>query len=383
MKMKNLIIIFLAIIGFSFLTSCEKELKDPKLDINQTVLPVMTVPADGAAFILVKAEADNIMTTFEWSPSQYNLTDLEVTKYTLQMDLSGNNFADPYNLSSTEGTSFSMTVGAMNTLLLNMKLNPDEVHGVDLRVRSFVNDISTYSSVFSEVITINVTPYSDVVYIKPIYLIGSATTIAWDNTLALPMEHIGDGKFARVETLTTGTAQYIKFLSMLGAWAPQWGTDAAGTSESGVLVYRPDEITPDPPGIPFLTGTSGDYYIMADTLGLKYETYLTSGELYLIGDATPAGWDAGAAIALTQSSPHIFTITTTLNATGGLKFLEVQGQWAPMYGTNDKGTSKQGLLVYRPTETVADPTSIPAPSTAGQYLITVDLTTMKYTVVAQ
>jgi starch-binding outer membrane protein SusE/F len=383
MKMKNLIIIFLAIIGFSFLTSCEKELKDPKLDINQTVLPVITLPADGSAYILVKAEADSVMTTFEWSTSQYNLTDIEVTKYALQMDLSGNNFADPYILTSTEGTSFSMTVGSMNNILLTKELSPDEVQGVELRVRSFINDASPYSSAYSDVITINVTPYSDEVIIKPIYLIGSATTIAWDNTLALPMEHLGDGKFARVETLTTGTDKYIKFLSRLGAWAPQWGTDAAGTSASGILVLRPDEITPDPPGIPFLTGTSGDYYIMADTLGLTYETYLTSGELYLVGDATPAGWDAGAALALTQSSPHIYTITTTLNATGGFKFLEVQGQWAPMYGTNDKGTSKLGVLVYRPNETVADPTSIPAPSTAGQYLITVDLTTMKYSVEAQ
>ena len=119
---------------------------------------------------------------------------------------------------------------------------------------------------------------------------------------------------------------------------------------------------------------------MADTANLLYETYKTSGELYLVGDATTAGWDASAAIKLTESAPHIFTITTSLNAAGGFKFLEVQGQWAPMWGTNDKGNNKKGLLVYRPTEGDADPPSIPAPSAAGNYLITVDLTTMQYTV---
>jgi hypothetical protein len=127
----------------------------------------------------------------------------------------------------------------------------------------------------------------------------------------------------------------------------------------------------------------GDYYIMADTVNLLYETQLTSGQLYLVGDATPAAWDAGAAIAFTQSSPHIFTLTTNLNATGGMKFLEVQGAWAPQYGTNDKGNNKKGVLIYRMNESVPDPPSIPAPSAAGQYLITVDLTTMKYTVEAQ
>jgi len=380
--MKKLIIIFLAIIGTSFLISCEKELKDPKLDVSQTVLPAITTPADGASFILIQDEAENPMTNFEWTPAQYNLTNLEMTKYVLQMDFAGNNFADAHNLASTEGTSFGMTVGAMNTLLLNLELDPDVAQGVELRVRSFINDITSYSEVFSDVIAINITPYGDLVIIKPIYLLGSGTTVGWDNTLALPMEHIGGGKFARVETLTSGTDMFIKFISMLGLWAPQWGTDATGTAEAGPLVYRPTESVPDPPAIP-VGATSGNYYIMADTLGLTYSTFLTSGELYLVGDATTVGWDAAAAIQFTESSPHIFTMVTTLNAAGGMKFLEVQGAWAPQWGTNGDGTGEQGLLSYRPTESVPDPPSIPAPSTAGQYLITVDLTTMKYTVVAQ
>ena len=241
--MKNLIIIFLVIFGTGLLTSCEKELKDPILDISQTILPAITSPADGAAFILIKEEAGNTMTNFEWSPTHYNLDNLEVTKYVLQMDLAGNNFADPHDLASTEGTSFSMTVGAMNTLLLNLEVNADEVQGVELRVRSFINQVTDYSEVYSNVISINITPYSDQVYIKPIYLLGSGTTIGWDNMLALPMEHIGNGKFARVETITTGTDRYIKFISMLGLWAPQWGTDATGLTEAGPLVYRPDEQT--------------------------------------------------------------------------------------------------------------------------------------------
>jgi len=381
--MKNLIIIFLAIFGISFLSSCEKELKDPVLDKNQTVVPAITAPADGAAFTLIKDEADSLMTTFEWSPAQYNLTNIETTKYMLQMDLSGNNFADPYTLVSTQETSFSITEGSMNNILLSvLELSADEEQVFEIRVRSFVNDISPYSSVYSAVKTIKITPYSDEIYIKPIYLLGGSTTVAWDNTIALPMQYIGNGQFARVEALSQTGDNWIKFISILGAWTPQWGTDATGTLESGPLVYRPDDPTTDPPAIPF-TGVDGNYYIMADTLNLAYETFLTSGELFLVGDATTAGWDAGAALAFTESSPHIFTIVTTLNATGAMKFLEVKGAWAPQWGTNDQGNNKKGLLVYRPKESVPDPPSIPAPSTAGSYLITVDLTTMHYSVEAQ
>jgi len=383
MKMKNLIIILLALIGISFISSCEKEQKDPKLDMSLTEAPSITSPANGSSYILLKEEAENTLMTCEWTPTVYNLADLETTKYMLQMDLAGNNFADPIDLASTQGTSVQTTVGQFNNTLLGvMELLPDESHALELRVRSFINQTTDYSVVYSEVVTMNITPYDDQIVVKPIYLLGSATTIGWDNTLALPMQHIGSGKFARVETITPGDGQFIKFISMLGLWAPQWGTDAAGTTESGVLVYRPDEGTPDPPAIPFLTADAGAYYIEADTLNLAYKTFKTSGQLFLVGDATTAGWDAGAAIALTESSPHVFTITTSLNATGGFKFLEVQGAWAPMWGTNVKGTNKKGLLVYRPTEGDADPPSIPAPSAAGQYTITVDLTTMQYTVEA-
>lgn len=382
--MKNLNIILTALIGISLMTSCEKDQKDPKLDMSLTVAPVITSPANGAAYILLKEQADTTLMTCEWTATQYNLDDLENTKYVLQMDLAGNNFTDPIDLVSTQETSTVTTVGQFNNLLLGvMELTPDESHALELRVRSFINQVTEYSDVYSEVVTINITPYDDQVIVKPIYMLGSGTTIGWDNNAALPMQHIGGGKFARVETIATGADMYVKFISVLGAWAPQWGTDAAGTTESGILVYRPTESVPDPPAIPFLTAEAGDYYIMADTLNLVYETFLTSGNLFLVGDATPAGWDAGAAIAFTESAPHVFTLTTNLNAGGGMKFLEVQGAWAPQWGTNDKGNNKKGVLSYRPNETVADPPSIPGPAEAGQYTITVDMTTMMYTVEAK
>jgi starch-binding outer membrane protein SusE/F len=372
----------MAVLGISLITSCAKETKDPVLNIDQTVLPGLTTPADGASFVLVKGTGDSVMTEFIWTPSAYNLTNVENTKYMVEMDLAGNNFADPYVITSTQSTSASITVGKMNNLMLSvLELSPEVPQAFEIRVNSFINQVSEYSSVYSPVITITVTPYDEAIYIKPIYMLGDATEAGWDNTLAVPIPHIGNGKFAGVQTLNA-TGAWIKFISVLGAWAPQWGTDAAGTSTSGNLVYRPDEQTTDPASIPSPM-VAGDYYFLADTVNLTYEIYPTSGNLFLVGDATPAGWDAGAAIQFTQSSPHVFTLTTNLNATGGMKFLEVQGAWAPQYGTNDKGTNKKGLLVYRPTESVPDPPSIPAPSAAGSYLITVDLNTMLYSIEPQ
>jgi hypothetical protein len=381
MKMKNLIIILITLIGISFLVSCEKAEKDPVLDMNQTVMPEITSPAGGSTYVLVKEEADNLFTSFEWTNTGYNLTNLEATKYVLQMDLAGNNFDSPIDLVTTTGTSYTMTVAQMNNTLIGvMELPAFEVNNLELRLHSFVNQITPYTEVYSDVIQFSITPYEEIVFIKPIYLIGDATPAGWDNMAGTPMQHIGSGKFAVVETLNA-TGDWIKFLSVPGQWAPQWGTDASGTSGSGNLVYRPDENTADPASIPSAK-VEGDYYIMADTLNLLYEIFMTSGNLFLVGDATPAGWDAGAAIAFAENTPHVFTLTTSLNAGGGMKFLEVQGAWAPQWGTNDKGNNKKGILSYRPTEAVPDPPNIPGPSAAGQYTITVDMTTMMYTIEA-
>lgn len=382
--MKTLMYIFLALAAFSMFVSCEEELRDPKLDISKAVKSQISNPADGSAFVLLKENADSLFATFEWSATQYNLTNLEDTKYILQMDMAGNNFADALDLVSTVGANrtFNMNVTEMNKILIGvLELDFGVEHQMEFRIRAYLNDFTDYSEVYSDVNTLTITPYDDQVYIKPIYLLGGATTIGWDNTIALPMGHLGEGRFARVESLDpAGT--YIKFISVIGQWAPQWGTDATGTPESGPLVYRPDEGVPDPAAIP-VAATAGDYYIEADTLNLMYKTFLTSGELFLIGDATSAGWDNTAGLPLTEGPDHVFTIVTNLAGSGNIKFLEVSGQWAPQWGTNDKGTAKRGTLAYRPTESVPDPPSIPGPATAGQYKITVDLTTMQYLIEEQ
>jgi hypothetical protein len=380
--MKKIIFLIIVIAGLGFVFSCQKETKDPVLDISQTQKPNLTSPADGETFVLTQANADDIMATFTWSPASYNLSNLESVKYILQMDYADSGFVNPVNLTTTTETTYTITVSGMNQILLGMELSTGDSHDLEFRVRSYINETTDYTDVLSEVIKLSITPYADIVYIKPIYLLGDATPVGWDNTAALEMAHIGEGKFARVETLDPASGDWFKFISVLGQWAPQWGTDDTGTGEQGPLVYRPDEGVPDPPAMP-VPGVAGSYYIEADTALLEYRTILTSGELYLIGDATSVGWDNTAGIQFTEEQPHIFTVTTTLNAEGGMKFLEVPGQWAPQWGTDANGNAEEGNLFYRPTESVPDPANIPAPGNAGQYKITVDLTSMTYSVEPQ
>jgi hypothetical protein len=70
-------------------------------------------------------------------------------------------------------------------------------------------------------------------------------------------------------TLTTDLlAGNLKFLETNTGWAPQWGTDANGTANSGNLVYRPDESVADPASIP--SPGAGTYTITLNLATMKY-----------------------------------------------------------------------------------------------------------------
>lgn len=95
--------------------------------------------------------------------------------------------------------------------------------------------------------------------------------------------------------------------------------------------------------------------------------------IYLLGDATVAGWDNVLAIEMTQITPGRYVIVATLNQAGDwYKFISVRGQWAPQWGTDGDGVFEGGNLVYRPTEDDPDPAAIPMGDVGGVYRIIAD-----------
>src|SRR5690606_32654795 len=98
-------------------------------------------------------------------------------------------------------------------------------------------------------------------------------------------------------------------------------------------------------------------------------------DLYLVGDATAAGWSNDSNNYPMYRDPEnedLYHYVGYFNA-GSVKMLEVKGQWAPQYGTD--GTN----LVPRPTESEPDPTPISIPS-AGYYTVTVNVADLSYSV---
>lgn len=97
--------------------------------------------------------------------------------------------------------------------------------------------------------------------------------------------------------------------------------------------------------------------IQTDSLTFKMTPYQqVTTTLYFIGDATPNGWSADNATAMTRTDNGIFTWEGTLK-TGNLKFITTLGKFLPSYNENDKG-----LAVLRTSDDQPD----------GQWQITED-----------
>lgn len=385
--MKKITYLIVILIGFGFFMACEKATQDPVLDMSQSTAASLTEPAADSDIVLLEDFPDSLI-TFSWNAASYNLESLEKTIYSLQVAMADSGFSNAKELVSTTETSYSVTFKTFNSTLINLGLTPETSMGVEVRILSRINTSSDYSVLTSAVTKMTVTPYDAAgPTAPPLYLIGDGTTTGWDNTnTSLEFAFDNDLKVYKIVATLSGGGKWIKAFEVPGQWAPQWGTDATGTFESGPLVYRPTEAVPDPPAIP-TPAEPGDYLIIFDLVNQVYTVTLAdiAQTMHIIGDATDAEWTATAAIPMEKVAPGKFQLVANLKATAteGFKFLVNQGAWAPMYGTVVGAAFENGVLVYRETEADPDPKSIPPPATTGSYLIEMDIVQMTYKVTLQ
>ncbi len=373
--MKRVILILMIITGLTLYYSCEKEDKIV-LDMEKAISPVLTSPSGGQSYVLLQENLEETVTTFEWSAAEYPLEDLPEIRYAVEVDLTENNFTSPATIGVTSETSLPVTVNRLNNSLLPLGVEPEEEYNTSVRVRSFISNASEDIYLYSQTVEIAVTPFE--FEVKPIYLLGDATTAGWDNNAAIEMEHINDGEFAIVEEIIDGP--WIKFLSVLGQWAPQWGTDDSGTSEEGPLVYRPTEDVDDPPAIP--APEPGEYRIVADTANLLYTITPVDEKLYLIGDMDGSSWNSSTGIEMTKTAPGKFKHTFNHSGEKGsnIQITNSVSNATKKWGSHSRVAHLRGKMIETKHN---NNVKIYLPDIAGEYIIEVNLATMKYTIRAK
>lgn len=353
--MKTPNIIAALVLSSGLFWACSEDDDSPVIIASDA--PVITAPTSGNSYTLTEENAAEQADRFVWNKANFNVP--TQVNYSLQADLTGNDFQSPEILGETTATQLEVSVEHLNNTALALGLSPEETATLQLRVTASVND--DFENLTSEAIDINVTPYSTEAP-GPSYLwvpggFQAAGGYGGDWSPAEAPQLISSASSAAEfegYVYFAGDAEY-KFTA-----APEWGNGEYGDGGSGTLLLNDG---------PNLSAPAGYYRIQVNTETLTYT--LLDTDWAVIGDAIPGNtWENDVDMTYDADS-KTWKITTDLQA-GELKF-RANDSWDLDYGDDDAdGSLEQGG------------TNI-AIASGGNYTITLDLSTpgaYTYTVTA-
>ncbi len=339
--MKRLFIIFTVFAGLAFMAACEKDDEKVTLDLNQSVTPVIDVLSP---IVLVEENATDTI-VISWSRADYGPLDIPSATYRLHLL-----HADSIDvtLTATDGTSFEITVNALNNRLRNLGFSPDVATDFQFRVSSFVEVEDNGTMLHSDALTVSITPFEPEEPVEPevalLYVPGAYQ--GWSPETAPNVYSPDDNGIYNgyVHFPADVTDLNFKFAAQPNWDGPNYGFAAEGTLDT------------DPGAGNLSVDSVGTYYMTVDTEGLTWSHEIRN--FTLIG--TFNNWEADEPITW-DNEAQVFT--ATIDFVEGDKFKwRANGAWDINLGANtpDDGTLVQGGADIEITE-------------AGNYTVILDL----------
>lgn len=250
---------FLAVV-LLLVIACTKN--DNKVILENGTAPVLTASVSGP-IVFDKEKADSNAVVFTWNNPDYSwntgVNSLTVN-YLLEIDTAGSNFSNPLRsqVAISSDLSKTFTVKELNTLLNAMNLNFGEAHEVEFRLRASLMNASV--PLYSNVITMTLTPYLDTKYPVPanLYIIGEAVG-SWDNPVPASNEFSLLNPYTYQITIELVAGKQFLFIPVNGDWGHKYGFDGDEAKNN------PDGDSFKPEGNNMLApSTSGTYKITVD-----------------------------------------------------------------------------------------------------------------------
>lgn len=321
--MKNTFKIIIAAIVFATLGSCTDEQNFQLLKAKGEF--AIITPEAGIATILRPDLGTNPALTVTWAAADFT-TPTQVN-YTVEMAVTGTEFAVVTAAGTTAGTNITWSVSDLNGAVLSAGLRPFSQGSVDIRIKATAGGVDQYSNV----INVLITPYTTAL-----------------PTIAVPGNHQSwtPGTAPKLASAGYGLTNYEGYVWLNGEFkfvAP----DAAGNFNWGNPDWGDDGTFS---GVLKLTGevncnatTAGYYRLKANTTTLTYSQERTTWAI--IGNGTPGGWGTDTPMTYNPTTKK-WTVTVTLTAQSapdnGLKF-RANGQWTLNYGdTGGDGSLDEG-----------------------------------------
>lgn len=223
-EMKNKILLLIQLLMVTLISSCIVEDEPQGGGDPPTPNALTTSLSTGTSVALSQDDADDIFSELTWTATDFKG---KPVKYSIEMDLVGNDFSKAKDILTTDDLGVDLTVQNINAALIAYGIDPGEVVNVELRVRSWVDFLTTPG--LSNKIEYTLTPY--LLVFPPIYIVGDAQAWNLDNAVELtsntPSVYKGTGKFQ-----TNGK---FRFFEIADWGAQQWGWSyfAAGGTVPG------------------------------------------------------------------------------------------------------------------------------------------------------
>ncbi|WP_069659796.1 SusE domain-containing protein [Arcticibacter eurypsychrophilus] len=339
---KNIGIITLTMLVFA---SCKKD--EEKLSVTAGEAPALAVSTN--TLVLTPATASDTVITFSWNKQEVtwstpaNATD--ITTYTLEIDSAGQNFASPYDVDFTGFVKGKYTGADFNALMVSkVNLPSDVASHIELRLKTSI--APNQSPVYSNVVSLTVTPYVVIPEYVSLYVAGSHQ--GWAPSTAPAIGSVkDDGTYEGFVNFPDASTDY-KLTS-----ARDWNNTNYGDGGTGLLSTTGGNIT---------QAGAGYYYIKADINKMTVSAEKTAWAV--IGAATSGGWDTETALTY-DINAKVWKATVNLTA-GEFKF-RANNAWALNMGAS----TIDGVLKIGSNDNLSV-------SDAGSYTITLDLSHPAY-----
>lgn len=340
-----------------------------KVDIASYVVPITLSASSTAPLVLQVNNASNTAVSFNWNASPFGNNTIN---YVLQMDTAGGNFTNPQEKKINTALTTSFTVNELNSLAIAAGVIGGTTKDAQFRVLAFIGT-STTPLATSNTVTINLTTFTPIP--STLYIVGDATGSGWSNPVSVPSQ-----QFSRIDAVSFGIIVHLEagksylFLPANGRWDHKYG----GSSATGGALLAdgavPGSNTPSP-------GATGDYEIIVNfqtaTYTVTATTKVVPDNLFIVGDATPGGWNNPVPVPdqqFTRLDAVSYGLIINLTAGNSYLFLPVNGDWSHKFG----GSSATGGALL--ADGAVPGSNTPAPGASGQYLITVNFLTETYSV---
>jgi len=279
----------LAVIAYA---ACDKVDDLPLYSAGTT--PVLTSSTNSVAPLPV--DSNKTVLTLNWTNPSY-ATDSNNQKFLLQVDSTGRNFSKAVTKEIMGDLSYTYIAKELNTIMLNWGFEYNKAYDLDFRV------ISSYGNNNERLLT-NVVKVNAKTYKVPprvalpttgkLFIVGDATNGGWTNPVPTPAQEltkIDETTYGGIFKMTGGK-QYL-ILPLNGNWDNKFSVadnGLAGLSGGGDFGFNLKDNFPGP-------AATGLYKIILNFQSGKFtvtpftQQHGVPDSLYIVGDATPGGWN--------------------------------------------------------------------------------------------